>query len=85
MALLCDTKTATGDIPISAAYHRVAHVANSRLRNDSIVIVEVFSSANAPQSFKLDTYYFPYDKDLTVEMAYNLLKTLPVFSGAQDV
>lgn len=84
MAIKCNSKTAIGNVAVPDAYHRVVHVINSRLRGDSVVLVDVSTSA-AEQPFKQETYFFPYDQNLTVANAYTQLKTLPEFAGAVDV
>lgn len=75
-------------------YHRilfVSHVVNS---HNSIAIISYVNiesrskeqgSLENPPYRQSVTYEIEYDENMTVEMAYEYLKTLPQFEGAIDV
>lgn len=73
-------------ISLPNAYHRIVHVANSRTRGDSIILVDVFANAPAATSEPLETVTVvtEYNPDLTVADAYLHLKILPEYDGAVD-
>lgn len=74
-------------VELPNAYHRVVHVANSRARGDSVILVDVFANAPAAngESLQTSTVIAAYNPDLTVCDAYDHLKTLPEYEGAVDV
>lgn len=73
-------------------YHRILYITQTLNRQNSIAVLSyVDSVSRATEGLethpyqKAITYEFPYVPDLTAEQAYNLLKSLPQFEGAEDV
>lgn len=74
-------------------YHRILYIMQTLNRQDSIAVlsyVDSESRANDNSSEfrpyqRAKTYEFDYVPDLTAEAAYNLIKSLPEFEGAEDV
>ena len=74
-------------VALPNAYHRIVHVANSRTRGDSVILVDVFADATAATGEPLETITVvtAYQPALSVGGAYLHLKTLPEFAGAAGV
>jgi len=70
---------------LTDAYIRVTSVRMTRGAGRTLVGVEVFSDAGAPEAIESRAFDFPYTPDATVAWAYEQLKTLPEFAGAVDV
>ena len=76
-------------------YHRILYIMQALNRHTSIAVLSyVDSEARASENGagivvspykRAVTYEFPYVPDLTAESAYNLIKSLPQFEGAEDV
>ena len=75
-------------------YHRILYITSTINSHNSIAVLSYVNEAERtaekdeirlnPYS-KATTYESAYDEDITVESAYNYLKTLPQFSGAVDI
>ena len=74
-------------------YHRILYIMQTLNCQNSIAVLSYVDSESRANDNGSEitpykraiTYEFPYVPDLTAEAAYNLIKTLPVFEGAQDV
>lgn len=73
-------------------YHRIGFVMNSINSHNSIAVfsyVDQVSRAteiNGIEPYKVSvTYEKEYEEDMTVERAYQYIKSLPQFEGAEDV
>lgn len=79
---------------VTTNYHRILFLTHTVNRQTSIAVLSYVDEAartdektNAleqPYS-KSITYEIDYDPTMTVDNAYEYLKTLPVFEGAEDV
>lgn len=75
-------------------YHRILFLQTTVNQQNSIVVVSYVSSdiredekrnsLNRPY-MRSKTYETDYDSDMTIEEAYEFLKTLPDFKDAEDV
>ena len=75
-------------------YHRILFIQQTVNRQTSIAVLS-YTDNKARENEKADiftapyrksvTYEIPYDEKMTVESAYEHLKTLPPFEGAVDV
>ena len=82
------------DDGVTTNYHRILYVTKVVNRQNSIAVLsyvdnvarddEKESILTQPYS-KSVTYETAYDDEMTVEKAYEWLKTLPVFEGAEDL
>ena len=82
------------DDGVTTSYHRILYVTKTVNRQNSIAVLsyvdetarvdEQTSVLNQPYS-KSITYETAYDDSMTVADAYDFLKTLPVFEGAEDI
>ena len=74
-------------------YHRILYIMQTLNRQNSIAVLSYTdgesrsndNSAEFSPYKRAITYEFPYVPDLTAEAAYNLIKSLPQFEGAEDV
>lgn len=74
-------------------YHRILYVMQTLNRQVSIAVLSYVDSESRANDNDTEfrpyqraiTYEFPYEPDLTAESAYNLIKSLPQFEGAEDV
>lgn len=91
MALRKDIKQADG---VVTTYHRILFVQMTTNRQNSIAVLSYVDdeSRNFEKENILSepyrrstTYETDYDENMTVETAYNYLKTLPLFEGAVDI
>ena len=91
MALKKDIKQDDG---VTTSYHRILFVQQMINRHNSIAVIsyvdaesrEFEQAAEMRQPYQRSiTYETSYDPTMTVESAYNYLKTLPTFEGATDV
>ena len=96
MALLKPIKQNNG---IVLNYHRIANirnVVNDKTYLDVISYVDKEErikeqnqpkySPNKPEIYKVNAIYnLPYNDTLTIEEAYEYLKTLEVFEGSEDI
>lgn len=85
-------KEITQDDGVVTKYHRVLYVQITTNRQNSIAVLSYvdgnarFSGQNGERPYcQASTYETDYDPSMTVETAYNYLKTLPQFEGAEDV
>lgn len=79
---------------VTTKYHRVLYVTKTVNRQNSIAVLsyvdeaartdELGSALEQPYS-KSITYETAYDDNMTVSAAYDYLKTLPEFEGAEDI
>lgn len=82
------------DDGVITEYHRILYVSNTVNSHCSIAVVSLISEEARNKQLD-DEIQLPYQKfvtyettdkwDMTVEAAYDYLKTLPEFSGAEDI
>lgn len=91
MALYKSVKQADG---VTTNYHRILYITITTNRQNSIAVGSYVDSESRDyeksgehvQPYQQGvTYEIPYDPTMTVESAYEYLKTLPQFEGAEDV
>lgn len=79
---------------VVTAYHRILYMQITTNRQNSIVVVSYVDSDSrmdekehiVSQPYQCaSTYEVAYDPDMTIESAYERLKVLPQFEGAEDV
>ncbi len=82
------------DDGVTTSYHRILFVMQTVNRQNSIAVLSyVDSEARTSEQesvlaqpyHKSVTYELPYDENMTITSAYEYLKTLPQFEGAEDV
>lgn len=80
------------DDGVTTNYHRILFLMTTVNRQNSIAVLSyVDGEARASEAGELQpycksvTYETAYDENMTIETAYNYLKTLPQFDGAEDV
>lgn len=92
MALYKEIKQDDG---VTTKYHRILYLNQTVNSHNSIAVVSYVDE----ESRKYDTpnegdkrpyrqavtYELGYDENMTIESAYNYLKTLPRFEGAKDI
>lgn len=75
-------------------YHRILYVSNTVNSHSSIAVISLVSEEIRDRQLageikepyqKIITYETTEHSDLTVEKAYEYLKTLDVFNGAEDI
>lgn len=86
------SKPITQDDGVTTNYHRIVRLES--VINSHVSIV-VFSYVNQESRHKESTEYSPYRsaityttdyiENMTIENAYNYLKSLPAFEGAEDI
>lgn len=91
MALVKDIRQDDG---VVTSYHRILYIKITTNKQNSIAVMsyvdeearesEKESDISQPYN-KAITYETGYDESMTVEKAYEYLKTLPEFEGAEDV
>ena len=89
MALYKEIKQEDG---VTTNYHRILYIMQTLNRRSSVAVLSyVDSESRATEGAvtqpyqRAKTFEFDYVPDLTAEDAYNLLKTLPQFTGAEDI
>ena len=91
MALYKEIRQSDG---VTTKYHRILFVMQTVNRQNSIAVLsyvdedsrESESNGDMAQPYqKSITYEVAYDPNMTIETAYNYLKTLPQFEGAEDI
>lgn len=91
MALYKDIRQSDG---VTTKYHRILFLTKTINRQNSIAVLsyvdeESRNSENIGEMTqpyqKSVTYETTYDPNMTVENAYEWLKTLPIFEGATDI
>ena len=77
---------------VTTNYHRILFLQTTVNKQNSIAVLSYVSeearrnSTNGARPYATAvTYECPYDETMTVESAYEYLKTLPEFEGAEDV
>ncbi len=77
---------------VTTNYHRILFLQTTVNRQNSIAVLSYVSeearrnSTNGARPYAAAvTYECPYDENMTIESAYDYLKTLPEFEGAEDV
>lgn len=79
---------------VTTDYHRILYLIQTVNRQNSIAVLSYVNEesrtaeANSIMSQpyqKAVTYETDYDENMTIEKAYEYLKTLPQFEGAEDV
>lgn len=82
------------DDGVTTSYHRILYLTQTVNRQNSIAVLSyVDSEARDGEKdgeflqpyCKAVTYETAYNPDMTVEAAYDYLKTLPDFEGATDI
>lgn len=90
MALRKEIKQPDG---IVTNYHRVLFVQITTNRQNSIAVLSYVDDASRSSERTSESYPYvvsityetTYDPNMSIEQAYNYLKTLPEFEGAEDV
>lgn len=91
MALYKEIKQADG---VTTNYHRILYLTSTVNRQNSIAVlsyVDDEARTNEKENVmaqpyqKAVTYETSYSPNMTIELAYEYLKTLPEFEGATDV
>lgn len=90
MALKKDIRQDDG---VVTNYHRILYIMQTLNRQNSIAVLSYVDSESRANDSGAEfspykravTYEFDYVPDLTAEAAYNLIKSLPQFEGAEDV
>lgn len=77
---------------VTTNYHRILYIMQTLNHHISVAVLSYVDSearateyADCQPYQKAVTYEFGYVDNLTPESAYNLLKNLPEFEGAEDV
>ena len=82
------------DDGVATSYHRILFITKTVNRQNSIAVLSYVddvarsdeqSSVLSQPYTKSITYETDYADDMTVENAYQYLKTLPRFEGAEDI
>ena len=91
MALFKEIRQEDG---VTTSYHRILYVQNMIKSHCSIAVVSYVDDCARTEELEgviarpyqsSITYETKYDENMTVEKAYEFLKTLPQFEGATDV
>lgn len=91
MALYKEIKQADG---VTTKYHRIMFLQQTVNQQNSIAVLSYVDDESresekenvmAQPYQKSATYETSYDPDMTIETAYEYLKTLPLFEGATNV
>ena len=81
------------DDGVTTKYHRILYLTHTVNRQNSIAVLSYVNAAarhtegmdgNQPYC-KAVTYETDYDESMSIETAYDYLKTLSQFSGSEDV
>lgn len=75
---------------VLTTYHRIFFIQSRINSGVSIAVLSYLNEesrrSDNPEKFVASvTYEIPYQENMTVEQAYEYLKTLPEFEGAEDV
>ena len=78
---------------VTTNYHRILFVQQMINHHNSIAVISYVDAESRESEKELvmqpyqksTTYEIAYDPNMTVESAYNYLKTLPQFEGAEDI
>ena len=85
------SKTIIQNDGVPTNYHRIFFVQQTVNQQTSIAVLSYVNEENRIEDLdkmiykKSTTYEIPYDETMTIEKAYEYLKTLPEFEGAEDV
>lgn len=91
MALYKEIRQSDG---VTTKYHRILYVMVTTNRQNSIAVLSYVDDESrdgekenvmAQPYQKSITYETTYDPNMTIEAAYEWLKTLPLYEGAEDV
>lgn len=91
MALYKEIRQANG---VTTTYHRIALFQMTTNRQNSIAVLSYVDEASRDNEKQYErqfpyresvTYETAYDPTMTIETAYEYLKSLPQFEGAEDV
>ena len=91
MALFKEIRQSDG---VTTNYHRILYITMTTNRQNSVAVVSYVDEASrgdekdsviAQPYQKAITYETAYDPTMTIESAYEYLKTLPRFEGATDI
>ena len=91
MALFKEIKQDDG---VTTNYHRILYLTQTLNRQNSIAVLSYVDDESRDKEKtnimsqpyqKAVTYELSYDPYMTVEKAYEYLKTLPMFEGATDI
>jgi hypothetical protein len=91
MALFKEVRQADG---VTTKYHRILFITKTINRQNSIAVLSYVDDESREREKgnimsqpyqKSVTYETTYDPDMSVEKAYEFLKTLPEFEGAVDI
>ena len=81
MALFKEIKQPDGVI---TEYHRILFLQTTVNQQNSIAVLSKKNNSNRPY-MRSKTYETDYDPDMTIEEAYEFLKTLQEFKDAENV
>ena len=82
------------DDGVTTNYHRILYLTQTVNRQNSIAVLSYVDEDSRTTEFQEHyikpyqnavTYEVDYDEAMTIEKAYEYLKTLPKFEGAEDV
>lgn len=82
------------DDGVTTKYHRILFLTQTVNRQNSVAVISYVDAESRTQEQKSIlaqpyqksvTYETAYDENMTIEAAYEYLKTLPQFEGAEDV
>lgn len=91
MALFKEVKQDDG---VTTKYHRILYIMTTVNRQNSIAVLSYVDDISrndeknnviAQPYTKAITYETAYDPEMTIEVAYEYLKTVPQFEGAIDI
>ena len=91
MALYKEIRQSDG---VTTKYHRILYLTHTVNKQNSIAVASYVddiartdekTASLANPYIKGVTYETTYDESMTVENAYEYLKTLPEFNGAEDI
>ena len=82
------------DDGVTTKYHRILFITKTINHHNSIAVLSYVDGESrndekekvmAQPYQRSVTYEMPYNADMTVEAAYDFLKSLPQFEGAEDI
>lgn len=82
------------DDGVTTSYHRILYLTQTVNRQNSIAVLSYVDdqartneqeNVIAQPYMKAVTYETKYDETMTIEKAYEYLKSLPQFEGAEDI
>lgn len=87
-------KEITQDDGVTTNYHRILFLTQTVNRQNSIAVLSYVNDKSRVSEqtnvmtqpyMKSITYEVPYDEHMTIAKAYEYLKTLPQYEGAEDI